>query len=354
VSGEVAAELGAALRDFLGAYAKPVVPVEDGAEVWSRLRGELGLSGLLVPDARGGLGFGTAELVAVATELGRAVAGGPFVAGAVVAATALSTVDAGDLLEGVARGEVSPTLVHMPLAEPARTVTASTVEGQLALTGTVGPLLAGTGPLLVPTEVDGAAALALVAVDAPGAELSALPSLDLSRPAWRATLDAAPATVLAAGPLAAEAVRRAETAAWTALGAESVGVAAHALELTVEHARTRRQFGRPIGAFQAIQHQLADLAVTLEVARSAAAYVTRTARTPEATVAAHTLAVRASEAAVTITTEAIQLHGGIGFTWEYPAHFLLRRAHANAVLAGTPDQHRRALFALVDSTEGES
>ncbi|WP_327009831.1 acyl-CoA/acyl-ACP dehydrogenase [Dactylosporangium sp. NBC_01737] len=343
----VAAELASALRDFLGAYAKPVVPAEEGGQVWSRLCGELGLAGLLVPESHGGLGFGPAELVAVAAELGRAVVGGPFVPGTVAAATALSTLDgaaAGELLARIAGGTLPPTFVHMPLAAARRVTAQSTVDDSVTLTGSVGPVLAAPppAPLLVAADMDGTPVLALVAG---GAELTELPSLDISRPAWRVTFDGTPATVLADGDRAAQAIRRAEVATWIALGAECVGVAGHALELTVEHAKTRRQFGRPIGAFQAVQHKLADLTVTLEVARSAAEYVVRCGGDERS---AHTLAVKASEAAVTITTEAVQLHGGIGFTWEYPAHVLLRRAHAAAVLAGTPDQHRRALFALLD------
>ncbi|WP_433222414.1 acyl-CoA dehydrogenase family protein [Dactylosporangium sp. CS-047395] len=324
----VAAELGSALREFLAAHAKPV----EGAEpLWPRLRDELGLDGLLVPEAHGGLGLGTAELIAVASELGRAVVGGPFLPTAVTAATVLSTLDLPPA--------TATTLAHMPFRP-------STVDGGARITGVVGPILAAPGPLLVPVGDR-----LLLVTD--GFTLSQLPSLDLSRPAFRVGFEATPAVVLAEGPQVAAAIRRAEVATWIALGAECLGVAGHALELTVEHAKSRHQFGRPIGAFQAMQHKLADLAVTLEVARSAAEFAARgdgdgdgdgdgTER------AAHALAVKASEAAVTITTEAIQLHGGIGFTWEYPAHVLLRRAHAAAVLAGTPDQHRRALFALVD------
>jgi len=311
-------EFGAALRDFLSAYAKPVVAPSDTDVVWARLCGELGLAGLLVPERHGGLGFGPAELIEVSTELGRAVVGGPFVASAVMAATVLSTVDS-DLLDGVATGQVTPTLVHVPFPQAA-----------------VAPVLAASsGPLLVPSGTE------LARVEAVRTEL---PSLDLSRPAYRIDTDGAPRTVIARGEIVREAVRRAEEMAWIALGAECLGVAAHALELTVEHARTRRQFGRPIGSFQAYQHHLADLAVRLEVARSAAEFVVRT---DGSRAAAHAFAATAADAAVTITTEAIQLHGGIGFTWEYPAHRLLRRAHSAAVLAGTPAQHRRALFALI-------
>ena len=110
-------EFGAALRDFLGAYAKPVVPPDDTELVWTRLCGELGLAGLLVPERHGGLGCGVAELIDVSTELGRAVVGGPFVPSAVVAATALSIVDPShQLLAGIATGEATPTLVHVPFA----------------------------------------------------------------------------------------------------------------------------------------------------------------------------------------------------------------------------------------------
>jgi alkylation response protein AidB-like acyl-CoA dehydrogenase len=315
-------EFGAALRDFLGAYAKPVVPPSDGDVVWNRLCGELGLAGLLVPEKHGGLGCGVAELIEVSTELGRAVVGGPFVPSAVVAATVLSTVDS-DLLPGIATGEVTPTLVHVPFAAtPAAPV-----------------LAASSGPLIVPLDTGDGPVLALVDGDR-----TELRSLDLSRPAFRIDLAGAPTTVIARGDVVAGAVRRAEEAAWIALGAECLGVAAHALELTVEHARTRWQFGRPIGAFQAYQHQLADLTVRLEVARSAAELVVRERGSR---VSAHAFAATAADAAVTITTEAVQLHGGIGFTWEYPAHHLLRRAHSAAVLAGTPAQHRRALYALI-------
>jgi alkylation response protein AidB-like acyl-CoA dehydrogenase len=201
----------------------------------------------------------------------------------------------------------------------------------------------------------GAAELSMAWADtsAPGVNIEPLATVDLTRRMAQVTFTGAPAELLA-GPgqpgadLAAQALAATARGLMLALAAECVGLAARALELTVGYVRTRRQFGRPIGSFQAVKHRCAELLIALESARSAillASTPTQSAHEAAARLAAARIC--AGDAAFAITNEAIHLHGGIGFTWEYPLHLYYRRAKSNQQLLDSAGGQRTHLAAMV-------
>jgi alkylation response protein AidB-like acyl-CoA dehydrogenase len=270
----------------------------------------------------------------------------PYLASSVVATTVLVRADAGDLLGKLGSGERIAVLA-VPLA--AAGVAAATVE---ATDGRLSGAIAGVGDglvadlLLVPT------AGGLYAVDATAAGVTRTPvvSLDLTRPLADVVLSDAPGQLLVSGSAAAEAVRAGLIAGAALLASEQLGLAEWCLQTTVEYVKTRHQFGRPIGGFQAIKHRLADVWVELAQARAVARYAAVCAATddPDLPVAASLAQAYCSPMAVKAAEECVQLHGGIGFTWEHPAHLYLKRAKASALAYGTADHHRQLLAGLVD------
>ena len=181
-----------------------------------------------------------------------------------------------------------------------------------------------------------------------GATTQPVSSLDMTRPLATVSLEGAERTLVSSD--AAAAVDRALLTGAGLLAAEQVGVARWALETTVAYLKERRQFGRVVGGFQALKHRLADLYAQVEQADAAARYAAATLATddPDAPVAVHVAASFCAETATHAAEEAIQLHGGIGMTWEHPAHLHLKRAKADELLLGSPEAHRRALADLVD------
>ena len=223
--------------------------------------------------------------------------------------------------------------------------------GTVKLRGTI-PAVADALPadvLLVPA--DGVpSAVYLVEGTAPGLYRTPLMSLDMTRQLCDVSLDDVPARVVAAGPAAAAALSAGLTAGAAILAAEQLGLAQRCLDMTVSYVKERRQFGRPVGSFQAVKHRLADLWTTIAQARAASRYAAAclTAADPDAPLAVALAKSACCEAAVTAAQECVQLHGGIGFTWEHPAHLYLKRAKAASVAYGTPGAHRAALADLVD------
>jgi alkylation response protein AidB-like acyl-CoA dehydrogenase len=203
--------------------------------------------------------------------------------------------------------------------------------------------------LLVPA--DGVpSALYLVEATAPGVHRTPLVSLDMTRQLCDITLDNAPARQVAVGAAAEAAVSAGLAAGAGILAAEQLGLAQRCLDLTVTYVQERRQFARQIGSFQAIKHRLADLWTAITLARAASRYAAAClADDDQDTPVAIALAKSACcEAAVSAAQECVQLHGGIGFTWEHPAHLYLKRAKAASVANGTPGAHRAALADLVN------
>jgi alkylation response protein AidB-like acyl-CoA dehydrogenase len=344
-----------ALRDTVRAFLtevcpptalrRPPCPPPAGPALWRRLATELGLTGLAIPEEYGGAGGGMIELAVVCEELGRALTPVPYLATAVLAAHAARGHPrlAERLLPGIAAGEVTATVI----IDGSLTVrNAGAGTGRLSGTGSY--VLDGHRADMVLAAVPDGDSVRLYAVpgDAPGLSRRARPTLDQTRPLASLIFDDVAADAYEpderdepAGPAADVTLR---DLAITALAAEQVGGAERCLEMATDHAKTRVQFDRPIGSFQAIKHRLADLLVSVESARSAVRHAAWTADREPARlpVAAAMAGSYCGEAYLRAAGENIQIHGGIGVTWEHEAHLYFKRATSSAQLFGTPSAHR--------------
>src|SRR6476661_103753 len=192
--------------------------------------------------------------------------------------------------------------------------------------------------------------LYLVDVGAEGVAKAPVTSLDMTRQLCDLSFDDAPATLIASGPGAERAVDAAMAAGAGILAAEQTGLAQRCLDMTIAYVKERKQFARPVGSFQALKHRLADLWVSVTQARAASRYAAACLATgsPDAKVAVALAKAYCSDVAVIAAQECVQMHGGIGFTWEHPAHLYLKRAKADSIGFGTADANRAALASLVD------
>ena len=336
------------------------------AELWRRLSRELGLAGLVIPERHGGAGLGWVELIAVMEELGRTLACVPFLSTTCLATAAILTaatdVQHQDLLPALARGEVIATLAWLEFGgdpDPAAIATTARpapgdhviLDGKkrFVLDGHVADLL-----LVVARDpgTTGADGLALYAVPAgaSGVRRRRLPTMDATRGLAEVVL--ADVRVPASSRLGAggwPAIARALALGRVGLAAEQVGGAQRCLDLSVEYAKVRHQFGRPIGSFQAIQHTLAELFVLVESARSAAYYAGwAAANAPdELDECAAIAAAYCADAFYQCAADTIQVHGGIGFTYEHDAHLYFKRARAGRTLLGSPAHHREQVARLL-------
>jgi len=319
--------------------------------LWEVLGRQMGLAALGLPESADGVG-GLAELTTVCEELGRALLPVPLLTSTVLAGQVLAAAgpDAGEALARVAAGEVAALGVTGPAgvwdpasvqlrADPA----AGTVDGVLPAV----PGGAGAALYVVAARTDDG--VDLFTVDAgPGVAAVGMDSLDLSRPSALVTFTDAPAARVTTGGSAGTVVPPALDVAAVALAAEQLGGAEACLELTVGYLKERRQFGRAIGSFQAVKHACADLLVLVETCRSAVVRARDAEGSPEALAEAASVAQAwCSEAYRSVTAETVQLHGGIGFTWEHDAHLYFRRARADAVLLGGAAHHRERLATLL-------
>ena len=318
------------------------------AATWRRLGAELGVLGMSVPEADGGVGGSLVDQAVAVEEFGATLACGPFFGTVYLSIPALVACPAGpardELLAALVDGERSSALA-VPDRAGALTADAITVtaEGD-ALTGTV-PAVVDAGAadvlLVAATRADG---VALYAVDAhgPGVGRTPLVTLDLTRPQATLKLTGAPGRLLAGPQDAPQVIERALQVGSALLAVEQVGAAQHLLDLSVEYAKSRLQFGRQIGSFQAIKHKLADMLVDLEHARSTAYHAVWALSdgSDDPALAASIAQATCSAALSRIAAAAIQVHGGIGFTWEHRAHLYFKRAAADAVLLGSAEQHR--------------
>jgi alkylation response protein AidB-like acyl-CoA dehydrogenase len=282
----------------------------------------------------------------------------------VVATAALVEAADGDLLGGLAGGTVTaalavPFAAGPPAAWPAghsplggvRVAAAHRTDpgGQTRLRGTVAGVADALPADLLLVPADGVPA-GLYAVDreAAGLTLTPVTSLDSTRPLADLTLDDVPARCVASGQVAVHAVQAALTAGAAMLAAEQLGTAQRCLDMTVTYLKERHQFARPVGSFQALKHRLADLWVAITQARSAARYAAAclASGNPDTPVAVALAKASCGDAAVHAAQECVQLHGGIGFTWEHPAHLYLKRAKSSSIGFGTSDWHRARLADL--------
>ncbi|WP_346012147.1 acyl-CoA dehydrogenase family protein [Streptomyces sp. SID3343] len=328
--------------------------------LWKAVAAELGLAGLLIPEEYGGAGAGPREVAVALEELGRAVAPVPFLASAVLATQALLASPASAardaalraLADGTRTGTLAVTANTWPGAGFPLSVTGSPDADGLLLTGAVTGVLAADRAdlLVVPALVDGERQLTLVAGDAAHLVRRSVTSLDATRPVGELTLDQVRAVVVAGPDTAQEALGQALRYGAALLASEQLGVAQRALDEAVSYLKVRHQFGRPIGSFQALRHRAADLWSDIAAARAAARYAAACLAegSPDAAVATALAQAYCGDVAVRAAEECVQMHGGIGFTWEHPAHLYLKRAMSSALLLGTADRHRSTLATLVD------
>jgi len=367
-----------------GGVDKALARTESGQtyddKLWQAVAADLGCAGLLIPERDGGAGASYREAAAAAEVLGSFVAPVPFLGSAVVATAALLSVAAGasaatgtpftparaaaDLLAKMADGGVTaalaipfatapgsafPASVRVAGPKPSDTATGVVPITRLRgmVTGVADALPAGV--LLVPA--DGVPhGLYLVDMAAEGVAKAPVTSLDMTRQLCDLSFDDAPATLIASGQGAERALDAALAAGAGILAAEQVGLAQRCLDMTVAYVKERRQFARPVGSFQGLKHRLADLWVSVTQARAASRYAAACLATgsDDAKVAVALAKAYCSEVAVNAAQECVQMHGGIGFTWEHPAHLYLKRAKADSIAFGTADAHRAALASLVN------
>lgn len=320
--------------------------------LWATLAGELGCAAMPIPEDQGGAGGSWREAAVVAEELGRAVAPVPFLGSAGIATALLLELGLTEVLDQIATGE-STAVVTIPFATTsytANTYTASAAPVQVTgdrLRGKVsGVIDAGVADILLVPTTDG-----LYLASADDAVVTEVVSLDMTRPISDITFDDAQARRLVdVGAELDAAVSTALRVGAMLLASEQLGIAERCLDTTVEYLATRRQFARLLGSYQALKHRLADLWVLITQARAVARYAAECAATgsPDLPIAVALAQATCSEVAQQAAEECIQLHGGIGFTWEHPAHLYLKRAKADAIGLGTSSAHRVALATLID------
>ncbi len=323
--------------------------------VWAQMANELALQGLGIPEEYGGQGYGPVELYVVFEEMGAALLCSPYFSTVALAANALLLVgdeaSKNDYLPGIAAGE---TIATVALTDDdgrwdlVATSTTATREGEgYRLSGVRNYVTDGSTAslLLVPAMTD--AGLSLFALDgnAEGVSRETLSTMDQTRKQSRIVFESAPARLVGVEGAALEGLEATMQIAAAALAAEQVGGAQRVLDSSVEYAKNRVQFGRPIGSFQAIKHKCADMLLDVESAKSAAYYAAWAAqeRNDELPIAASLAKSFCSEAYFHCAAENIQIHGGIGFTWEHPAHLYFKRAKSSELFLGDPAYHRELL-----------
>ncbi len=355
-------ELRKVVRDFLNAKSdeptvRELMDTEVGydAAVWTQMAEQMGLQGLVVPEEYGGSGYSFVELIVVLEEMGRRLLCAPYFSTVVLAGQTL--IHSGDdaakqaHLPGIASGETIATLAY---TEPngkwddsAVTATATEDGDAWKINGEKLYVLDGhTADLIITAaRTDAGISLFAVAGDAPGLTRTALSTMDQTRKQARLQYADVPATLIGTDGGGWDVLSKVLDLAAVALAAEQVGGSQEVLESAVQYAKDRVQFGRPIGSFQAIKHKCADMLLEVESAKSAAYYAGWCASelNDELPSVASLAKAYCSEAYFHAAAENIQIHGGIGFTWEHPAHLYFKRAKSSELLFGDPTYHRELL-----------
>jgi alkylation response protein AidB-like acyl-CoA dehydrogenase len=355
-------ELRTAVRRFLAEKSpetevRRLMDTTEGYDpaVWSQMADQLGLQSLTIPEEFGGSGFTYVELLVVLEEMGAALLCAPFFSSVALGANALLT--SGDdeakksYLPGIASGE---TIATLAITEDngkwdfSGIECAATKKGDgWELNGHKMFVIDGHVANLIIAAARTAAGVSLFAVDGDAAGLTRtpLPTMDQTRKQARLEFASTPATLIGIDGGAEPGLSKTLDLAAVALAAEQVGGAQRVLDASVEYAKTRIQFGRPIGSFQAIKHKCADMLLEVESAKSAAYYAAWAAAedSDELPVVASLAKSYCSEAYFHAAAENIQIHGGIGFTWEHPAHLYFKRAKSSELLLGDPSYHRELL-----------
>ncbi|HWC40314.1 MAG TPA: acyl-CoA dehydrogenase family protein [Acidimicrobiales bacterium] len=323
--------------------------------VWAQMGSQLGLQGLAIPEEHGGSGFTYVELIVVLEEMGRSLLCAPYFSTVALAANAILTSgdDAAkkELLPGIATGDTIATLAFTEdngrWDEGGITTAAARAGDGWTLDGHKMFVLDGHVANLLVVAARTPAGLSLFAVDdnAQGLTRTPLATMDQTRKQARLELSGTPARLIGADGGASAGLSKTLDLAAVALAAEQVGGAQRCLDMSVAYAKERVQFGRPIGSFQAIKHKCADMLLEVESAKSAAYYAGWAAAeaSDELPVVASLAKAYCSDAYFHAAAENIQIHGGIGFTWEHDAHLYFKRAKSSELLLGDPTYHREQL-----------
>ena len=323
-------------------------------QVWEQMACQLGLQGLAIPERHGGAGFGPVEQAIVLEEMGRVLLCAPYFATIMAVNALLASGDeeaCATYLRSIAAGETIATLALAENTgrwdEDAVTLGAEQLGDRWVLDGHKSFVLDGgiANLVLVAGRTGSGVSLFAVSGDADGLVRTSLPTLDQTRKLARLEFARTPATLIGVEGGAWSGLARALDLAAIGLAAEQVGGAQRCLDMSVEYAKVRYQFGRPIGSFQAIKHRCADMLLQVESARSAAQYAAwATAESsPEVPVVASLAKSTCSEAYFYVAAETIQVHGGIGFTWEHDAHLYFKRAKSSQLFLGDAAYHREHL-----------
>lgn len=354
-------------RSFLRDHSSPAqvraaMQTERGydPEVWRKIGTELGWTALLVPEEYGGLGLTHVELVALMEQMGAVLLCAPFFSTVCLAGTALLIGGRDEqkraYLPGLAAGDTIAALAHHErhgcLDASGIQMLARQSGGGFVLEGAKRFVIDGhTAQLLIVaarrhgSQGEEGVNLFVVPADTPGIERRLLPTMDQTRKQAELLFREVrvPAEAVLGEPEQGWAIlERTLNLAAIALAAEQVGGAERCLDMSVQYAKERVQFGRPIGSFQAIKHKCADMLLRVESARSAAYYAGWAAAMsdPELAILASLAKSYCSEAYFRCAAESIQIHGGVGFTWEYDVHLYFKRAQSSELLLGAPHHHR--------------
>jgi alkylation response protein AidB-like acyl-CoA dehydrogenase len=328
--------------------------------VWSQMANELGLQSLVIPEEFGGQGFSYVELVVVLEEMGRRLLCAPYFSTVALATNLL--LHAGDdaakkeLLPGIAAGDTIATVAFTEesgrwdeagITMEATTASSGSGADGFKLNGTKMFVLDGhtANVVLVAARTGAGVSIFQVAGDAAGLTRTPLATMDQTRKQAKLEFNDVDAKLIGTEGAGWAAIERMLDLAAVALAAEQVGGGQFVLEMAVQYAKDRVQFGRPIGSFQAIKHKCADMLLEVESAKSAAYYAGWCAAelNDELPSVASLAKAYCSEAYFHAAAENIQIHGGIGFTWEHPAHLYFKRAKSSELLFGDPTYHRELL-----------
>jgi alkylation response protein AidB-like acyl-CoA dehydrogenase len=323
--------------------------------VWRQMAEGLALQGLAIPEEYGGSGYGYRELAIVLEEMGRALLCAPYFSSVVLATNLLLTLDDDDakktFLPRIADGTMFATVALLEPSgrwdEEGVTLPASGGANDWTLTGEKSFVLDGhlADLILVPARSPKGVSVFAVERGASGLTATQLTTLDMTRKQAKLTFSSTPARLLGSEGSGWLAISKMQDLAAVALAAEDVGGAQKVLDMAVDYAKSRVQFGRYIGSFQAIKHKCANMLLDVESAKAAAYYAAWVAAAgdDELPMAANMAKTYCSEAYSYAAAENIQVHGGIGFTWAHPAHLYFRRAKSSEVLLGDPSYHRELL-----------
>jgi len=323
--------------------------------VWAQMAEQMGLQALAIPESYGGQGFGSVEQVVVLEEMGRALLCAPYFSSCVLAANTL--LHSGDEaaknehLPGIAAGETRAALAFTEESgrwdEAGISMQATANGAGYTLDGTKSFVLDGhtANLILAAARTDAGVSLFAVDPDAAGLTRTPLSTMDQTRKQAKLEFSSTPASLIGSDGAGWDVLSVVLDLAAVALAAEQVGGAQACLDMSVEYAKVRVQFGRPIGSFQAIKHKCADMLLEVESAKSAAYYAGWCAAemNDELPQVASLAKSYCSEAYFHAAAENIQIHGGIGFTWEHPAHLYFKRAKSSELMFGDPTYHRELL-----------